>query len=88
MQNVSEIGAGFGLEKQAGSTVKGRELAKGAEDTISLIFAAVSARVNPEAGTLTHFQNCRVAIRAPSAKAANFAQTTSGSTAAWPTQVP
>src|SRR5271157_3792055 len=35
-----------------------------------------------------YFQNCRVAMRAPSAMAANFAQTTSGSTAAWPTQVP
>ena len=33
-------------------------------------------------------QNCRVAIRAPSAIAAIFAQTTRGSTAACPTQVP
>src|SRR5262245_22703624 len=35
-----------------------------------------------------YFQNCFVAMRAPSAMAANFAHTTSGSTAAWPTQVP
>jgi len=35
-----------------------------------------------------YFQNCLVAMRAPSAMAANFAHTTSGSTAAWPTQVP
>ena len=35
-----------------------------------------------------YFQNCRDAIRAPSASAANFAHTTSGSTAACPTQVP
>ena len=35
-----------------------------------------------------YFQNCREARRAPSASAASFAQTTSGSTAAWPTQVP
>ena len=35
-----------------------------------------------------HLQNCFVATRAPSAIAANLAQTTSGSTAAWPTQVP
>ena len=33
-------------------------------------------------------QNCLVASRAPSAIAAILAQTTSGSTAAWPTQVP
>ena len=33
-------------------------------------------------------QNSRVARRAPSARLASFAQTTSGSTAAWPTQVP
>ena len=35
-----------------------------------------------------YFQNCLLAIRAPSAIAANFAHTTSGSTAACPTQVP
>ena len=35
-----------------------------------------------------YFQNCFVAMRAPSTMAANFAHTTSGSTAAWPTQVP
>ena len=35
-----------------------------------------------------HRQNSRVAMRAPSAMAANFAKTTSGSTAACPTQVP
>ena len=35
-----------------------------------------------------YVQNWRVAMRAPSAMAANFAHTTSGSTAAWPTQVP
>jgi hypothetical protein len=35
-----------------------------------------------------YFQNCFVAMRAPSAIAANLAHTTSGSTAAWPTQVP
>lgn len=34
------------------------------------------------------FQNRADAIRAPSAIAANFAHTTSGSTAAWPTHVP
>ena len=34
------------------------------------------------------FQNSREAMRAPSAIAASFAHTTSGSTAAWPTQVP
>ena len=33
-------------------------------------------------------QNCLVASRAPSVIAASFAHTTSGSTAAWPTQVP
>ena len=33
-----------------------------------------------------YFQNCFVAMRAPSAMAANLAHTTSGSTAAWPTQ--
>jgi len=33
-------------------------------------------------------QNCLVASLAPSAIAASFAHTTSGSTAAWPTQVP
>ena len=33
-------------------------------------------------------QNRSLAIRAPSVSAANFAQTMSGSTAAWPTQVP
>jgi hypothetical protein len=39
-------------------------------------------------GTGGYFQNCREASRAPSAIAASFAHTTSGSTAAWPTQVP
>ena len=39
-------------------------------------------------GSRQRFQNSRDAIRAPSAIAASFAQTTSGSTAAWPTQVP
>ena len=39
-------------------------------------------------GGASYFQNCFVAIRAPSAIAAIFAHTTSGSTAAWPTQVP
>jgi hypothetical protein len=33
---------------------------------------------------MSYFQNRLVAIRAPSASAANFAQTTSGSTAAYP----
>ena len=42
---------------------------------------------NGERG-IPYFQNCRVAMRAPSAIAASLAQTTSGSTAAWPTQVP
>jgi hypothetical protein len=37
---------------------------------------------------LRYFQNCREAMRAPSASDASFAQTTSGSTAACPTQVP
>ena len=37
---------------------------------------------------LHDFQNCLLAMRAPSAMAANLAHTTSGSTAAWPTQVP
>ena len=37
---------------------------------------------------LIAIQNSRDAMRAPSAIAANFAHTTSGSTAAWPTQVP
>ena len=35
-----------------------------------------------------YFQNCFVAIAAPSAIALSLANTTSGSTAAWPTQVP
>src|SRR5581483_1910476 len=35
-----------------------------------------------------YFQNCLLAILAPSAIAENLANTTSGSTAAWPTQVP
>ena len=35
-----------------------------------------------------YFQNCFDAILAPSASAASFAHTTSGSTAACPTQVP
>src|SRR5262245_34487682 len=38
--------------------------------------------------TAGYFQNSRDARRAPSAMAANFANTTSGSTAACPTQVP
>ena len=36
----------------------------------------------------TYRQNRLLAMRAPSASAANFAQTMSGSTAAWPTHVP
>ena len=41
-----------------------------------------------EADLHGYFQNSLLAILAPSASAANFAHTTSGSTAACPTQVP
>jgi hypothetical protein len=43
-------------------------------------------RLREEPGT--YRQNRLLAMRAPSASAANFAQTMSGSTAAWPTHVP
>ena len=39
-------------------------------------------------GPVGVYQNSRVARRAPSAMLASFAQAMSGSTAAWPTQVP
>lgn len=48
----------------------------------------LSIRQMPNPLACRYFQNCFVAMRAPSAIAANFAQTTCGSTAACPTQVP
>ena len=41
-----------------------------------------------EAPSDDYAQNSREASRAPSARLASLAQTTPGSTAAWPTQVP
>ena len=52
------------------------------------VIAVSASPVGNDPLSKPYFQNCFVARRAPSAMAANLAHTTSGSTAAWPTQVP
>ena len=72
--------AGFDVTAHPGALSMLRVLLSSREEGISTSMIFLNTEV--------YFQNRWLAIRAPSAIAANLANTTSGSTAAWPTQVP